>query len=115
LTVSIRAEFVSTPTFEGSARKLLTEEDRRKLELLLLENPKRGDVIERTGGFRKVWFARPSRREGRSGGARVIYYISERKERIYLLLVYSKSVTDDLSRAEENQLRKRGRILEGED
>ncbi|MEX2531663.1 MAG: hypothetical protein WD960_12905 [Gemmatimonadota bacterium] len=108
-------EFVSTPTFEGSAKKLLTEEDRRKLELLLLEDPMRGDVIERTGGFRKVRFARPSRREGKSGGARVIYYISERKERIYLLLVYSKSVKDDLSRAEENELGKLGRILEGED
>lgn len=45
----------------------------------------------------------------------MIYYISEGKGRIYLLLVYSKSVKDDLSRAEENELRKLGRILEGED
>jgi hypothetical protein len=108
-------EFVSTAMFEGSAKKLLTEEDRRELELLLLENPNRGRVIERTGGFRKVRFARPSRREGKSGGARVIYYISQGKERIYLLLVYSKSVKDALSRAEENELRRLGRMLEGED
>lgn len=105
---------MSTPTFEGSAKKLLTEEDRRTLELLLLENPNRGKVIERTGGFRKVRFARPSRREGKSGGARVIYYLSERNERIYFLLVYTKSVKDDLSREEENELRKLGRVLEGD-
>ena len=37
-------EFVTTSMFETSAKKLLTEEDRRELELLLLEDPRRGDV-----------------------------------------------------------------------
>jgi hypothetical protein len=92
----------------------LTEDDRRELELLLLEDPKRGQLIERTGGFRKVRFARPSRREGKSGGTRVIYYLLDRRERIYLLLVYAKGVKDDLTRAEENELRKLARALEEE-
>jgi len=92
----------------------LTEEDRRELELLLLEDPKRGQSIERTGGFRKVRFARPSRREGKSGGTRVIYYFLDRRERIYLLLVYAKGVKEDLTRAEENELRKLARALEEE-
>jgi hypothetical protein len=61
-------EFVATHSFETSAKKLLSEEDRRELELLLLEDPRRGQLIERTGGFRKVRFARPSRREGRVEG-----------------------------------------------
>jgi hypothetical protein len=43
-------EFVSTRTFEASAKRLLTEEDRRQLELLLLANPRRGEVVQRTGG-----------------------------------------------------------------
>lgn len=63
-------EFISTFEFERSAKNLLTEEDRRHLELLLLEDPRRGQAIERTGGFRKVRFGRPSRREGKSGGTR---------------------------------------------
>jgi hypothetical protein len=92
----------------------LTEEDRRELELLLLEDPTRGQLIERTGGFRKVRFARPSRREGKTGGTRVIYYLLDRRERIYLLLVYAKGVKDDLTRAEENDLRKLARALEEE-
>lgn len=92
----------------------MTEDDRRELELLLLEDPKRGQLIERTGGFRKVRFARPSRREGKSGGTRVIYYLLDRRERIYLLLVYAKGVKDDLTRAEENELRKLARALEEE-
>jgi len=82
--------------------------------LLLLEEPTRGQLIERTGGFRKVRFARPSRREGKSGGTRLIYYLLDRRDRIYLLLVYAKGVKDDLTRAEENDLRKLARELEAE-
>ena len=84
------------------------------MELLLLDDPKRGRLIERTGGFRKVRFARRSRREGKSGGTRVIYYFLERRYRIYLLLVFAKGVKDDLTRAEENELRKLARALEEE-
>jgi hypothetical protein len=101
-------EFVATRMFEASAKKLLTEEDRRELELLLVVDARRGRVIERTGGFRKVRFARPSRKEGKSGGTRVIYYFIQRKE------VYAKGVKDDLTRAEENGLREVARVLEGE-
>jgi hypothetical protein len=107
-------EFIATWMFEASAKKLLTEEDRRQLELMLLADPRRGQVMERTGGFRKVRFARPSRREGKSGGTRVIYYFIQRKDRIYLIEVYAKGVKDDLSRAEESGLREVARVLEGE-
>jgi len=107
-------EFIATRAFEASAKKLLTEEDRRQPELLLVADPRRGQVIERTGGFRKVRLARPSRKEGKSGGARVIYYFIQRKDRIYLIEVYAKAVKDDLIRAEENGLREVARVLEGE-
>lgn len=79
-----------------------------------MEDPRRGPVIERTGGFRKIRFARPSRREGKSGGTRVIYYYIDRRDRIYLLLMYGKGVKDNLTRAEENELRKLARALEEE-
>ncbi len=111
----LHIEFVATHAFEKSAKKLLTDEDRRELELLLLEDPRRGQLIERTGGFRKMRFGRPSRREGKSGGTRVIYYFVDRRDRIYLLLVYTKTVKDDLTRAEENDLRKLAGALEGEE
>jgi len=107
-------EFVYTPSFEAAAKKLLTEEDRRHLELLLLDDPERGALIERTGGFRKVRFGRPSRREGRSGGTRVIYFFVEGRSRVFLFLIYSKATKDALTRAEENELRRIGRTLEGE-
>jgi hypothetical protein len=107
-------EFIATRVFESSAKKLLDEEDRRQLELMLVADPKRGQVIERTGGFRKMRFARPSRREGKSGGTRVIYYFIQRKDRIYLIDIYAKGIKDDLTRSEENGLREVARVLEGE-
>jgi hypothetical protein len=84
-------EFVSTPSFESSAKKLLTEEDRRALELMILADPMAGALIERTGGFRKIRFARPSRGEGKSGGTRVIYYLLTRRSRVYLVLAYPRT------------------------
>ena len=79
-----------------------------------MEDPRRGQVIEGTGGFRKVRFARPSRGEGKSGATRVIYYLLDRRDRIYLLHVYSKTVKDNLTGAEKNELRKLARELEAE-
>jgi hypothetical protein len=108
-------EIIATPSFESSVKKLLTEEDRRQLELKLVADPKVGPVIEHTGGFRKVRFARPSRPEGKSGGTRIIYFVVERRERIYLVLAYAKNVKDGLTTTEENELRQLARQLEGED
>jgi hypothetical protein len=42
----------------------------------------------------------------------VVYFVSDRQARIYLPLVYSKGTKDDLTRAEENELRKLARLLE---
>ena len=98
-------ELVSTPVFEASARRLLTEDDRRELELLLAVDPTRGAVIPGAGGVRKLRFARRSRREGKSGGTRVIYYFVDTEHRIYLLDMYSKRQKEDLTRAELKTLR----------
>ena len=70
--------------------------------------------MERTGGFRKVRFARSSRREGKSGATRVVYYFVDQRDRIYLLFVYAKGVKDNLTRAEQNELRKLAKALEEE-
>jgi hypothetical protein len=108
-------EFITTPVFENVAKKLLTEEDRRQLELLLLERPYSGPIMQRTGGVRKMRFARPSRGEGKSGGTRVVYYVVDRKARIYLVHVYAKSVKASLTREEEKRLHKLAQLLEAEE
>lgn len=43
-----------------------------------------------------------------------MYYLVDRRDRIYLLLAYAKGVKDNLTRAEENELRKLAKTFEGE-
>ena len=50
----------------------LSEEEFRYLQLLLLENPKTGSIIQGTGGLRKARFG--AKGKGKKGGVRVIYY-----------------------------------------
>ena len=43
-----------------------------------------------------------------------MYYFVDRRDRIYLLLVFAKGVKENLTRAEENELRKLAKALEEE-
>ncbi|MBV8165173.1 MAG: addiction module toxin RelE, partial [Alphaproteobacteria bacterium] len=61
-----------TSIFSRRADALLSVEERAQLIDFLANNPLAGDVIEGTGGVRKVRFAAKGR--GKSGGVRVIYY-----------------------------------------
>ncbi len=63
-----------------------------------------GDVIQGTGGLRKVRWPVPGR--GKSGGVRVIYFHVAANARVRLLLIYRKGVKDDLTPAEKKTLRK---------
>lgn len=75
----------------------------RELQSSLIENPDAGDLIEGTGGLRKLRWKLPG--TGKRGGVRVIYYWRMAENQILMLLVYPKSAKDDLSPAEKKQLR----------
>jgi hypothetical protein len=51
--------------------------------------------------------------KGKSGGARVIYFLAT-KEIIYLVLAYPKSMKDSLSDEEKAELKKLTKVLKGE-
>ena len=98
-------EFVYTEPFRRSWKAMgLTEEDLRMLEKMLLTNPQIGDVIEGTGGARKMRIQMESR--GKSGGGRVIYVDVFEAEKLYLLLAYPQNVQDDLTQDQKKQVRK---------
>lgn len=105
-------EFVHLPTYRRSAAGLLDDGAQRALEQKLCEDPEAGDVIEGTGGIRKVRVALPGR--GTRGGARVVYFFRAAKARIYLILVYAKNRKDSLTHAEKNEMRKLVTRLEDE-
>lgn len=65
-------------------------------------NPGAGDLIEGTGGVRKLRWARDGR--GKSGGVRVIYCLHSEAMPLYLLTMFAKNERANLSKAERNAL-----------
>lgn len=103
-------EFIILPEFDKQWKAMnLTDDDLRRLEDLILENPELGDVMQGTGGLRKFRFSFSDR--GKSGSSRVCYINIVRKEKIFLITAYSKNVKDNLSKAERNNIKQLVEIL----
>jgi hypothetical protein len=86
--------FVETPTFVAEAERLWSEDERLEFFAWLASHPEAGDVIRGSGGCRKVRWSRAG--TGKSGGVRVIYLTRLASGEIWLLLIYAKSVRDNL-------------------
>ncbi|MGN1137066.1 MAG: type II toxin-antitoxin system RelE/ParE family toxin [Oscillospiraceae bacterium] len=82
----------------------LGDNDLSTLEKMLLADPKAGDVIEGTGGARKIRISLNDNR-GKSGGGRVIYVDIYEKARIYLLFAYPKNVQENLTADQKKAIR----------
>lgn len=74
------------------------------LETALLENPQLGDVIEGTGGARKMRIQLEGR--GKRGGGRIIYLDVYEQEHLYLLFAYPKNVQENLTSDQKKAIRK---------
>jgi hypothetical protein len=70
-----------------------------------LANPEAGDVIEGTGGLRKLRQADPRRGKGKRGGLRVIYFWWQCGRQFWLFTLYDKDELDDLSARDRKALR----------
>ena len=65
-------EFIETKVFTKLVTELLSDEEYRSMQNLLVENPVSGDIISGGSGIRKLRFAIQGR--GKSAGVRTIYY-----------------------------------------
>ena len=95
--------FIETDFFTEDVIELLTDDEYARLQLYLTINPEAGDLIQDTGGLRKVRWAAGGK--GKRGGVRVIYYDASNVHQIRMLLIYRKGVKDDLSEKEKALLR----------
>ena len=82
----------------------LGDDEHHELENILLENHRKGVVIEGLAGIRKLRIKLEGR--GKSGGGRVIYLDVLEKEKIYLLFAYPKNVQEDLTSEQRRLLRR---------
>ena len=89
--------------FTKQSSELFTDDELKDLQCEIIANPDIGDVIEGTGGLRKIRVK--SKGRGKRGGSRVIYLLAS-EEVIFLMLAYPKSKKDDLAVNEKKAMKK---------
>lgn len=108
---SIERKFVESSQF----RKQIDEigiDNLRAIQLEILKDPAKGDIIEGTGGVRKIRVAKKG--SGKSGGFRVLYLDLPKRGICHLLLVFSKGEKINISAVEKIQIKKIVERLKGE-
>ena len=95
--------FIETPVFTADLLCLLSDDDYAELQKYLVNNPLAGDVIQQTGGLRKLRWSAGGK--GKRGGVRVIYYYVVPATQIRLLLIYKKGIQDNLTSDQKKILR----------
>lgn len=96
---------VETPEYLAAAKKVkMTEGEREVAVDFLASHPTAGEVIEGSGGCRKVRIAKEGK--GKSGGYRVITFYTTQDHPVYLLTVISKGKQANLTADQKKQLKK---------
>ena len=101
----MKALFVELPAFAKYRADYLDDEGVRGLQQSLLKNPEAGDVIEGTGGLRKLRHGDQRRGKGKRGGLRVIYYWWDGGRQFWLFTLYDKDEMENLSADEKKVLK----------
>ena len=97
--------FKETILFTKYLYDYLSDDEYRELQEFLMEQPYAGDVIQGTGGLRKLRWSSNSKGKGKRGGIRVIYYCKFAEDQIYFLTLYAKNEMTDLSDKEKKALK----------
>ncbi|NQY65598.1 MAG: type II toxin-antitoxin system RelE/ParE family toxin [Alteromonadaceae bacterium] len=95
---------VELPEYKKQVHKHLTDDDAALVINYLAEHPKAGDLMQGTGGIRKLRWAKSGK--GKSGGVRVIYYFHNESMPLFLLSLFGKNDKANLSHSERNILAK---------
>ena len=98
-------KIIRTKSFDADFKRIgATNGDLEGLVRDLVSDPEAGDRIKGLKGVRKVRFALPSRKTGKSGGGRAIYLALVVDDSIVLIMAYAKSEQADLSQRQRRQI-----------
>jgi mRNA-degrading endonuclease RelE of RelBE toxin-antitoxin system len=86
--------FIETKLFSKLIVGLLSDDEYSRLQHALIADPEAGDLIQGSGGVRKLRWGVKGR--GKRGGIRVIYYARTRQGQIWMLTVYAKNVAESI-------------------
>jgi hypothetical protein len=95
---------IETSIFTKKIKTLLDDDEYRVLQNHLVEIPSSGDIIQGSGGIRKIRWAIKGR--GKRGGMRIIYYWATSRDQIFMLYAYAKNEHNDLTKDQLSVLRK---------
>lgn len=92
-----------TDEYNGDVADIFTGEEQAVAESEIMADPLRWPVVRNSGGVRKARARRAGK--GKSGGARIIYYVVSRRGVIYLMHAYAKSAKQNLTQADLKRFR----------
>jgi hypothetical protein len=96
---------VETNAFLAASKAAgMDEEEREALVATIANNPMAGDLMQGTGGCRKMRYRKPGK--GKSGGYRVVSWFGGDDVPVVLLTVFGKNERANLTKAERNALAK---------
>jgi hypothetical protein len=101
-----RLNFIELDWFVGSWEELgLSDVDLAALQILIMTDPRAGDVMRGTGGLRKLRYSPESWNTGKSGAIRVCYVYFEKYGIVLLCLAFRKNEMDNLSDTQKSSVK----------
>ncbi len=96
---------VETPGYLKAAEAIFSQTERDDIVAMVAVDPECGEIMQGTGGFRKVRVGRSGM--GKRGGARIVYILRNEGFPIFLITAYAKNEKGNLTKKERNELAKR--------
>ena len=87
-------EYIESPLFSKLIGTYLKDDEYAALQWDLTLHPEKGDLIQGSGGLRKLICLGKGR--GKRGGVRIIYYYKNQVGQIWLLTIYAKNEYENI-------------------
>jgi hypothetical protein len=95
---------VESPIFQKLWPRYWDEDERAEFAVFIALDPEAGPVIRGSGGVRKVRWTREG--TGKSGGVRIVYLTRSEVGEVYLLTIFAKSKSENISLTTLKEIRR---------
>ncbi len=83
----------------------------KAIQMEILKDPEKGDLVQGTGGIRKIRVAKPGK--GKSGGFRVFYLDLPEMSQTYLMTILDKKDSENITDEEKAVLKAFAKKIKG--